>query len=280
MLVVGSSAVNLGRKPKDRDLICTWKEFEESYKGLPKWPINEGKTWIVESDGMKWEHEIAWPGSTGEELLEILNVKEGDTTLADLDVVYTMKMSHRFLKNSPHFHKTMRDIHFLRKQGAEIFDQTWYSARVAETYSYEHPNLDRTKEEFFVDEYKFDHDLVHEAVAIGSKPAYEWYKIPGEEVKCSKTLFESQTEWVRLNGVYEEAAVLSIERSLVPFQDQAPDPDLVFAYALMKVCSSITSGWFREYAWENYDRVLELFEEIGGGERLLRCIRDLEREEF
>jgi hypothetical protein len=27
----------------------------------------------------------------------------------------------------------------------------------------------------------------------------------------------------------------------------------------MKVCTSITSGWFREFAWENYDNVLDLY---------------------
>jgi hypothetical protein len=27
----------------------------------------------------------------------------------------------------------------------------------------------------------------------------------------------------------------------------------------MKVCTSITSGWFREYAWENYHRVLQMY---------------------
>jgi len=29
------------------------------------------------------------------------------------------------------------------------------------------------------------------------------------------------------------------------------------------VCTSITSGWFREYAWENYDRVLDLYNSLG-----------------
>jgi len=38
---------------------------------------------------------------------------------------------------------------------------------------------------------------------------------------------------------------------------------LVFEMALMKVCTSITSGWFREYAWENYQKVLDLYDSLG-----------------
>ena len=29
--------------------------------------------------------------------------------------------------------------------------------------------------------------------------------------------------------------------------------------ALEKVCTSITSGWFREFAWENFDVVTNLY---------------------
>jgi hypothetical protein len=28
----------------------------------------------------------------------------------------------------------------------------------------------------------------------------------------------------------------------------------------MKVCTSITSGWFREFAWENHDEVADMFD--------------------
>ena len=33
--------------------------------------------------------------------------------------------------------------------------------------------------------------------------------------------------------------------------------------ALEKVCTSITSGWFREYAWENYHRVVHMYKTLG-----------------
>ena len=44
--------------------------------------------------------------------------------------------------------------------------------------------------------------------------------------------------------------------------------------ALMKVCTSITSGWFREYAWENYDKVLDLYNELGEDDYVQRFQRN------
>lgn len=78
----------------------------------------------------------------------------------------------------------------------------------------------------------------------------------------SKELFFAASERVRLCGVYEETCVLALERSQIPY-DFKPDARWSFEMALMKVCTSITSGWFREYAWENYDKVLDLYDEMG-----------------
>ena len=56
----------------------------------------------------------------------------------------------------------------------------------------------------------------------------------------------------------EETQVLALERSQVLFENVEPKKS--FDMALNKVCSSITSGWFREYAWENYKNVQKLYE--------------------
>ena len=46
--------------------------------------------------------------------------------------------------------------------------------------------------------------------------------------------------------------VLTIERSLVPYPGKKT-PEQAYLMALEKVCTSITSGWFREFVWENYE---------------------------
>lgn len=40
-----------------------------------------------------------------------------------------------------------------------------------------------------------------------------------------------------------------------------PSPRKSFEIALEKVCTSITSGFFREFAYENYYKIIEMFDE-------------------
>jgi hypothetical protein len=219
---------------------------------------------------MRIEAEISWGDDkhTTSELVQLiyedpLTLRLWSGIYASVDVLYLLKMSHRYLKDSPHFLKTMEDIHFMRKLGAKIRPEheEFYKKRIKETYWYEHPNLDRSKEEFFSDDgvpYVYYHDDIHKAVALFDQPAYEYYRIPGKEVLCSKELFFKQPEDIRLAGVIEETYVLALERSQIP-SGFTEDPDVSFSIALEKVCTSITSGWFREYAWENYYKIKDLY---------------------
>ena len=104
-------------------------------------------------------------------------------------------------------------------------------------------------------------------------PAYTKYMKDGAQVMTSKDKFFAANEFVRLLGVYEESCVLALERSQIP-HDFKPSPRYSFELALMKVCTSITSGWFREYAWENYDKVLDLYNELGEDDYVQRFKRN------
>lgn len=215
------------------------------------------------------EAEIAWSDSLAAEFIRL--VEEDPETgeqyvygqmclVPSLNALYTLKMSHRYLRNSPFFTKTMLDIKMLRKAGAadgSDFYADWYEKRVAETYSYAHPKLNVSKDAFFTDDvpYQYDHDSIHEAVKLGEKPAYTYF-LDGE-VKTSKELFLAAGRNVQLRAVYEEACVLALERSVIPHNT---DPKKAFELALEKVCTSITSGWFREFAWENYNDVLAMYD--------------------
>lgn len=186
-----------------------------------------------------------------------------DFYVANVDMLYTIKMSHRFLKNSPHFYKTMWDILFMRSAfTASIFDQDWYQQRMKETYDYSSYKLNVKSKDFFTSnfDYIYDHDSIHRAVAVLDMPAYEFYIKPGSEVFCSKEMFFNSPKSIRILGVLEETYVLALERSQIPSGFKV-DPKVSFMMALEKVCTSITSGWFREYAWENFHIVERLYEE-------------------
>lgn len=268
--VVGSwllQGVNGVRQPtsfSDYDIICTEKEWDKRknlfYKDCEILDGNHPlrKSYLVKVDGGVHEVEIATKNSVAERLLRILTHNE----VRNIDLAYTLKMSHRFLRNSPHFEKTWKDIQALRKLGAKIPDclNLWYYRRMKETYYYNHPSLNKSKEEFFDTKgvtYIHDHDSIHEAVAIEDKPAYQSF-LAGEVKTCQK-LFEQQSFDTKLNAVLEEAMVLSIERSLIHVDNPHELEHEVWRYSLMKVCTSITSGWFREFAWENYGLCCKLY---------------------
>jgi hypothetical protein len=256
--------VQFKRPQTDIDAIA---DFESAKRFLKKmecrlmYPINQGKTLIGKNDVMIYEMSIAWPGSLNEELLKYL---DGATT-APLDVLYTLKMSHRFLRNSPHFYKTMDDIRLMREHGAKIPDdlKNWFKRREKETYDYKHPSLDQNKNNFFSGDgvnYIYDHDSLHRAVAVYDEPMYYRYQRQGSEVACDRAKWDALSDYDKATAVYEEACVLGLERSLIPFPGKWSELH-AFEYALMKICTSITSGWFREWAWENHARVLEEYKD-------------------
>jgi hypothetical protein len=142
---------------------------------------------------------------------------------------------------------------FTRLRGCKIPDnlKDWYKERCTETYSYAHPKLNVSKADFFTDnvKYVYDHDSVHEVVKVGDRPAYTYFKVG--EVECSKDLFRFCRDDIQLASVLEESYVLALERHQIP-NDFRPDPVVSFMMALQKVCTSITSGWWRSFAWEHY----------------------------
>lgn len=284
--LLGSQALSINRpelvthEPKDIDILGTYddvmsfiKSEFDSIRAL--YPHNNASKIIAKNnDGRIIEAELAWPGSNSEELLELIKDNTEITfepfghsnipvICPSVNILYMLKMSHRFKKNSPHFLKTMRDIQNMRKVGAKIPEKyiDFFERREEETYNYTHPNLKTTKENFFNSEnieYVYDHDTIHEAVKHLDQPAYNYFKPDTEEVFCSKDLFEQTDLTTRLYAVLEESYVLALERSQIPMPGKLT-PYESFLKALEKVCTSITSGWFREFAWEHYDEVVALY---------------------
>ncbi|UOL48559.1 hypothetical protein QGX12_gp085 [Pseudomonas phage Kremar] len=299
MLLIGSRALirnnpelESQRKCVDWDFICTLDQFRQwhrHHKGRLQFavPTQGGKYYHArDKDGMNYEFELAWPGTSAEILLNEYGANNWQipVTASNHDLLL-IKESHKYKRNSPHFLKTMQDIHFLRFKVNGGKPVKWIernreilALREKESYDYAHPKLNVTSGEFFTGDgvnYIYDHDSIHETQALlwsdngdteWPRPAYTFYMKDGSEVMTSKEKFFSVEERIRLYGVYEESCVLALERSQIPHglgKEGGPSARWSFEMALMKVCTSITSGWFREYAWENYQKVLDLYEEQG-----------------
>lgn len=301
MLLIGSRALVANnpeldglRKTVDWDFICTIDQFTAWHKANKAnlqfaIPTQGGKYYHArDKEGMNYEFELAWPDTTCERLLDRYDSGDSTVVVAPNEALLMIKLSHRYKRNSPHFLKTMSDIKYLREKGVEL--DAWLQGvlpqRESESYDYAHPKLDATSKEFFTGDgvqYVYDHDSIHEAVALTSLrrgeaagigiPAYTFYIKEGSEVMTSKEKFFAVDEVVRLRGVYEESCVLALERSQIPHglgKDGGPTARWSFEMALMKVCTSITSGWFRSYAWENYDKVMALYNELGEDDYIKR----------
>lgn len=279
MLLIGSQALKrvapelMEREPKDFDLIATHAEFKEFVKR------NNFDMVVPQSAGSKMicrgprmlpvEVEIAWPGTSAEMLLNLIEGEEvfvetinSNVKVAPLNVLFALKASHRYKKNSVHFLKTMRDYKAMKAAGASVTDELkeFYKLREKETYNYAHPNLNTSKGKFFNPnevEYKYEHDTIHLAMAHLERPAYTYFQ-EGAEVKCDRKLFEALPLQTRLYSVLEESYVLALERSQVPYPGKLT-PRQSFLIALEKVCTSIASGWWREFAYDHYDEVLALY---------------------
>lgn len=272
-------------------------------------PRDEGKYYHCRlKDGTNYEFELAWEGTSAKMLLDSY---ASNCTAID-DDLYLIKMCHRYKKNSVHFLKTMQDIKTLRKLLGKAADHWMIlgsnipiiEQRIKESYDYGHPKLNVTSKEFFnadgID-YVYDHDSIHLTVAICQRervvrtggasvpgklisygkteimsyPAYTFYMKDGSEVMTSKEKFMSVPESIRLHGVYEESCVLALERSQIPHgldKEGGPTARWSFEKALEKVCTSVTSGWFREYAWENHAKVMELYERLGENDYVERFL--------
>lgn len=288
MIMVGSRGleIQLEREGKqfyrpclDLDFLCTEKEWGIAFirytfeEGVELVERTGNKGHVKLTDGTHIEFDIAQPGDSTDILIQYCKaspqsmfLNNGDF-VAPVDVLYLLKMSHRYKKNSPHFFKTMNDIHFMRSLGAKIpveLEEV-FKLREKETYNYSHPNLDVKSKDFFKGDevpYVYDHDTIHEAVAVLGVPAYKSYMKDDSEVMTSKEKFFEQENHIRLLGVYEESCVLALERSQIPFNFEVPARQS-FVMALSKVCTSITSGWFREYAWENFGVVMKFYDSMG-----------------
>lgn len=283
LAIIGSMALNhykYYRKANDIDIVGTYEDINKFIKKLKDarmlkacYPMSEGKKIFISTEKFIIEAEVAWEDSTAKSLLKIIEETHENTgNLFDMEdvmipptsVLYMLKMSHRYRKDSPHFLKTMEDIHYLRNEMFAVIPKDhawWYFAREKETYQNELPKLNVSKKEFFNNStsiYTLDHDDIHMAIKLLNRPAYEYFKPDENEVYCSKDMFFKLPYRTQLLAGYEEACVLSIERSIHPY----PDVKRKWAFdtALMKLCTSISSGWFREFCWENYYQIQDLYD--------------------
>ena len=122
------------------------------------------------------------------------------------------------------------------------------------------PNLNQSVDAFFNDAvYKrYNHDYLHELFAYEDQPMYTRLQTNPELARCELNLWDNLSSEQKVQCVAEETQVIATERFLVPKDWEYP-AKAAYMKALQKVCTILTSGWFRDFALDNYPSVVGLF---------------------
>ena len=131
-----------------------------------------------------------------------------------------------------------------------------------QAYPQRNPNLMQTKDDFFDDAVtkKYDHDYLHELFAYYDKPLYTRMLTDEKLAWCSKSQWETFTHEDQLRCVAEETYVIAAERFMIP-KNWNYSTKLAYIKALDKVCTTLTSGWFRDKAIDYYPEIVNLYDD-------------------
>lgn len=292
-VIVGSAAYNVsGRIVRDIDMIGTFESITETFKKIAM--VHGKESQYAESDsllilktssGLIVEGSIAWEGTSNADILDWIPRYMFTRTVppkpvqvdfehyvAPDTICWLLKESHKY-KDSVHFEKTRADVlafRSLRKLNVPVsfyFSEKGLSEILAkreeETYR-PAVKLNVEKDKFFandgIDYSICAHDTIHELIALGSRPAYTRIQHYGSDVMCDKNLWHNSTLETKFHCVIEEARVIAIERGILPYGKTFVDDEVaikLFKTALQKICTTLCSGWFREFAWINYDLIIK-----------------------
>lgn len=225
-------------------------------------------------DGVMCEIEIAhgdsarlylmWAELFGR--LDTIPLYGTEVEVASLEMLFSIKKSHR---HSPRkFHKHVKDYNFLRALvGKDTFPKIT-ELRQKETKARDKlitPSLQKSKGEFFQDNVSnktFIHDEIHEVMAFEDRPMFEKIRISADGVACSREKWEILWADNKRQCVQEEAYVIALERGIIPMLYEggsAHTPADAYKWAVMRICTTLTSGWFREWALEHYAELMNFY---------------------
>lgn len=193
--------------------------------------------------------------------VEVKGVKVGLVSLKGLALIKRSHL-HREIKFQKHIDEYN---YYLKKHSYELSDadKEFLETRIRLTkqeFGDKHPSLNKTVEDFFNDsvEKKYEHDYLHELYAYRHAPIYTMMQEDKTLAKCDKHLWDALDYQAKLQAVAEEAYVIATERYLVPTGYTA-DLKQSYVNAINRICTTLTSGWFRNFAIDNYTLIVGMF---------------------
>jgi len=181
--------------------------------------------------------------------------------------------------------KTISDYHSIKRAVKREPTEEEHNAyllrckEVREWYGDSKANLDMSNDEFFANtkgiERCFVHDDLHLATCYYGRPLYERLKRDTDRAMIDRELFFKQSLEVRLQVVREECYAIALERFLIPkglheaaleaykqqrdfwTEDNIVAVHSAYYQALKRICTTLTKGWFRDFACDHYPELKE-----------------------
>lgn len=293
-VIIGSQAMrhhypDFPRTPKDTDVVCTQSVYDSLNvisEDIEKVSVGEiGKSAIYKYKGVDrpFEYLIA----DGVASLEyVLNNLCTNSVYAPKEVLYSIKKGHI---NFPiKFQKNIQDLMFLREKlrqekdisieqdlnsSYDVLDELpaltliHFKETEKRLGKLKTPNMKGEdvkkffgKSKKFVTSY-YVHDDMHKAIALMHQgtPVYEDILKDESEVETDVNKWNNLTLQQKIWCVLEEVYVIALERKIVPrmFENGVEGLSLkeAFDWALMRVCTTLCDGFFREFAVRAYDEI-------------------------
>lgn len=278
MLVVGSKALRyrfpaLGREVVDIDAIAYMSEIDELSSDLAPAEVRYGDG-LVSLMGISRKNEVfdrdraeflvADDSRALRMYLLYHRMRGGEDLYAGPEILYSLKKSH--IHFPVKFHKHIGDFVFLDSHlgGRDVLSQITRESSL-ETESrlgrLRTPSLNKSVKEFFgqssgkVASY-FVHDEMQAAVAHYGEPLYLRMQRDRSMARCHRDLWEAFPHEDKCRCVLEEAYVIALERRVLPSlyggARSWSTASEALDWALMRICTTLCSGWFREFATRNY----------------------------
>ena len=205
---------------------------------------------------------------------------EGHSRVATPGELYTIKMSHSAWDLHGTWEKHMHDAMILKSLGCglirELYDILY------PIWEHKHGkkvmNLNQDKDDFFSDAVirKYDHDSIHESVAINDRPMYEYYLKDGSTVAMDMAKVWASPKQAILDLFAEEIAATALERWVIP-SNYKVSPGLAWGRAVKKTVTSLTKGRSSLFIATNYDYYRKApYDYIGRHKSNLHCLIPLE----
>jgi hypothetical protein len=283
MLVVGSKALkynypNLDKIPKDTDVIGSKEDAQYLIELLNPSSSKEGDG-IISLYDIQNKNEIfdtrnveilLTDNSVANSLYIEKEKAKYDLKYASPETLFSLKKSHIHFPIK--FKKHINDYCFLSEKlnnndVLKDITKIAFSETESRLGKLKTPSLMKSTKSFFGQSTKFVksyfiHDEMHEMVAHYDKPIYNRMLETKDSVKCLKPLWDIFSYEDKCKCVLEEAYVIALERKVLPalFGGQPFFTSVEsIEWALMRICTTLCSGWFRQFATDNYVKIYEMY---------------------